>query len=109
DSSQIEKIPIGYLQNVNKKIDTYTHRITSRTEKTLEKLARWENKIQKLLQKADPATAEKLFGSGQPTFSSVLAEYKSGKLQIEKYRADYDSYRDELTTQIKYLESKKDL
>src|SRR5690606_16990299 len=74
DSSQIEKIPIGYLQNVNKKIDTYTHRITSRTEKTLEKLARWENKIQKLLQKADPPTAEKLFGSGQPTFSSVLAE-----------------------------------
>src|SRR5690606_4534375 len=73
DSAQIEKIPIDYIQNVDKKIDKYTHRITNRTEKALEKLSRWENKIQKLLQKADPATAEKLFGPGQPTFSSVLA------------------------------------
>jgi Skp family chaperone for outer membrane proteins len=106
--ASVTEVPVKYLTQVSAKADKYSNRITSKTEKTLAKLSKWEQKIHSLLQKADPATAERLFGAGKPTFTSMLAKVREGKAVADGYKAQYDSYTDKLTTGIKYLESKKD-
>ncbi len=103
----ITEVPLKFIKQTNDKIDKYSNRITSKTEKTLSKLAKWEAKIHRLLQKADPATAERLFGQGRETFASMLQKIKEGKALTDNYKAKYDSYRDKLTTNIKYIESQK--
>ncbi len=104
----LQKIPAKYLSRVENKIDKYSSRITGKTEKTLVKLARWENKIKSLLEQVSPETAQKLFGNNQLTFSSALQKLKEGKAVVEGYRTKYNEYRDKLTTSIKYLEQQKD-
>lgn len=104
----LQKIPVKYLSSIDNKIDKYSNRITSKTEKTLTKLARWENKIKSLLEKVSPETAQKLFSNSQLTFGTALQKLKEGKTVIEGYRAKYNEYRDKLTTSIKYLEEQKD-
>lgn len=104
----IKKIPTKYLKEVNNKVDKYSNRISSKTENTLVKLSKWENKIHSLVQKADPAIAERLFGSGAITFSSMLKKVKEGKSIAENYKAQYDDYRDKLTTGINYMDQQKD-
>jgi hypothetical protein len=44
----ISQVPLKFIKQTNDKIDKYSNRITSKTEKTLEKLTKWENKIHKL-------------------------------------------------------------
>ncbi len=107
DIPNITEVPLKFIKQTNDKIDKYSNRITSKTEKTLAKLAKWEEKIHRLLQKADPATAEKLFGQGRETFASMLQKIKEGKALTDNYKAKFDSYRDKLTTNIKYIESQK--
>ena len=46
----VKEVSYKYIEQVDKKVDQYTHRIASKTEKTLTKLARWEEKIRSLLQ-----------------------------------------------------------
>jgi hypothetical protein len=106
---QLQNIPFKYLKATEKKATIYSNRITGKTEKTLVKLSKWEKKIQSLLEKVNPETATRLFPANQLTFSTALQKYKEGKSIAEGYRASYDQYRDQLTTQIKYLENKKDL
>ena len=103
----LSELPNKYFKEVDKKIDQYSNRITGKTEKTLIKLSRWEKKIQVALEKVNPAAAQRLFGPGRTTFSSMLAKYQSGTEIVEKSKARYDSYRDKLTTSLKYLEDKK--
>lgn len=109
DSSlqQLQQLPEKYFSGIENKVEKYSNRITSKTEKTLEKLSRWENKIKFLLEKTSPETAQKLFAPGQTTFTTVLLKYQEGKRISDGYKASYDQYRDELTTQLKYLEEKK--
>ena len=104
----ITAIPLKFIEQTNKKVDKYSNRITSKTEKTLEKFTKWENKIKGLLQKADPATAERLFGNGSKTFAAMLQKVREGKTLTENYKAKYDEYRDKLTTNIKYIETQKE-
>ena len=104
----VTEVPVKYLTQVSVKADKYSNRITSKTVKTLTKLSKWEQKTHSLLQKADPATAERLFGVGKPTFASMLAKVREGKAVTDGYKAQYDSYTDKLATGIKYLETKKD-
>lgn len=106
---QLQNIPNLYFNTVEKKVTKYSHRITDKTEKTLVKLSRWEKKIQSLLQKVNPEAANKLFAPGQTTFTTVLQKYREGKTITEGYKARYDKYTDDLTTQLKYLEDKKEL
>jgi len=103
----LSELPSKYFKEVDKKIDLYSYRITGKTEKTLLKLSRWEKKIQVALEKVNPAAAQRLFGPGRTTFSSMLAKYQSGTEIVEKSKARYDSYRDKLTTSLKYIEAKK--
>ena len=104
----LQQLPTKYIKQVDAKVDKYTTRITNKTEKTLTKLAKWENKIHTLLQKANPEAAQRLFGNNQLTFASALEKYKKGEAIVAAQKARYDEYRDKLTTSIKYLETKKD-
>ncbi|HMI77951.1 MAG TPA: hypothetical protein VK484_04120 [Ferruginibacter sp.] len=104
----LQNISGNYISKIDNKIDAYSDRITSKTEKTLTKLSKWENKIKSLLEKASPETAEKLFGNNQLTFGAALQKLKEGKAITDGYRAKYDEYRDKLTTSLKYLQNQKD-
>jgi hypothetical protein len=103
----LQQIPTKYITGIDKKVDQYTSRITSKTEKTLTKLSRWEIKIKGLLVKTSPETAERLFGGNQPTFTSLLEKIKEGEAIALQYKAPYDKYRDDVTTSLKYLAQQK--
>jgi hypothetical protein len=111
DSSlqRLQQIPVKYFKDTEKKIDQYSHRISSKTTKTLTKLAKWESKVQRMLQKVNPAAAQQLFANEQRTFKGMLAQYKKGEAVAQQHKAQYDEYRDQLTTQFKYLDSNKSL
>ncbi len=102
-------LPARYLETVSSKADKYYNSITSKTEKTLAKLSKWEGKIKTILEKASPETAQRLFGNRQLTFAGLLQQYKEGKAAADGYRGQYNEYRDKVTTTVKYLEEKKDL
>jgi len=103
----IRQIPNKYIKNVNNKIGQYNDRLTKKTEKTLEKLSKWETKIQSVLQKTSPQTAQRLFGNGQMTFTSLLQKLKNGESITTKYQTQYNAYNDKLTTRLKYLQQQK--
>lgn len=105
----LQEIPDKYISSLDKKIDKYNTRISKKTEKTLQKLSKWEIKIKNTLQKVNPEAANKLFGNNQLTFESLLQKIKQGESVALGYRAQYDKYRDDLTTNIKYLEKQKQL
>jgi hypothetical protein len=100
-------LPVKYFNQIDNKIDRYSSRIISKTEKTLAKLSRWENKIKTLLQKANPEAAERLFGNNQTTFSTLLQKIQEGKTIAENYQAKYDEYRDKLRSSVNYLQQQK--
>lgn len=102
------QIPVKYINTIDKKIDKYSSRVSSKTLKTLTKLSRWENKLKNTLQKVNPDAATKLFGNNQLTFSSLLQQIQKGEAIKLEYRRQYDKYRDDLTTGIKYLEKQKE-
>jgi hypothetical protein len=104
----ITKVPLKFIKQTNDKIEKYSNRITGKTEKTLEKLAKFENRIHKLLLKASPTVAEQLFGQGRETFASMLAKIKEGKSLAENYKAKYNEYSDKLSINISFIETKKD-
>jgi hypothetical protein len=101
----LQKLPLKYINQLDNKIEKYSNRISSKTENTLAKLSRWENKIRTLIEKADPATAERVFGNNQTTFTTLLQQLKEGKSIAANYTAKYDEYRDKLSTSMKYLQT----
>ncbi len=104
----LQKVPVKYLDAVENKIDKYSNRITGKTEKTLAKLSKWENKIKSILDQVSPETSDKLFGNNATTFTSLLKKLQEGKAIAEGYKTKYNEYRDKLTTSVKYLEDQKD-
>lgn len=107
-ADNLQKIPDKYIKQVDNKIEKYSKQLSNKTEKTLAKLSRWESKIHTLLQKVNPEADARLFGNGQATFSSLLQKIKEGKSIAENYKAQYDQYRDKLTSSLKYIEAQKD-
>ncbi len=98
-------LPQKCIAQINNKVDKYYNRITAKTEKTLIKLSRWENKIQRLLQKVNPAAAERLFANKALTFNGMLEKYREGSVVIQQYTKQYDEYRDKLNASIAYVAS----
>ncbi|MCP9749478.1 hypothetical protein [Ferruginibacter sp. HRS2-29] len=105
----LKQIPDKYIDQVNKKIDKYTHRLNSKTEKTLVKLCRWENRVHILLQKTSPETAQRLFANKDLTFAGLLEKLQKGKTIAANTTSQYNEYRDKLSTGLKYLEQQKAL
>lgn len=102
-----QKLSDKYLSKTSNKIGLYKKRVSSKTEKTLTKLSRWEDKIKSLLEKASPETASRLFAPGQPTFKTLLLKLKQGEQLEQEYRASFNGYRDKLNSSIKYIEQQK--
>ncbi len=111
DSSlqQLQQLPNKYFAQVDKKIEKYGHRLTSKTEKTLTKLSRWETRIRGMLQKVSPETAQRLFGNPDMTFSGLLKKLQEGQSLVATSTAQYNDYRDQLSTGLKYIEQQKTL
>lgn len=108
DVPDVTEVPVKYIHKINSKADAYQNRLSKKTIKTLIKLSRWENRLQKIIAKADPALAQKLFSNHKVMFTSMLKKVQEGESLVNSKRAAYDEYRDKLTTQFKYLEEKKD-
>jgi hypothetical protein len=108
-ADSIINLPSKYIKQIDTKVDKYYSRITSKTEKTLEKLSKWENKIHQLLIKVNPDAAERLFNNNQITFAKLLEQYRQGKTIAANYGKQYDEYRDKLTSTMAYLSEKKEL
>ncbi|GAB2831059.1 hypothetical protein [Ferruginibacter profundus] len=104
----LQQVPLKYIHQVDKKIDKYSNRIANKTEKTLTKLSKWENKIHSLLLKVNPEAAQRLFANNQLTFAAALEKYKKGEAVVAAQRMKYDEYRDKLTTSLGYLEQQKE-
>jgi hypothetical protein len=104
----LQQLPLKYISGIDKKVDKYSKRITSKTIQTLEKLSRWESKIKTTLEKISPDAAARLFNN-QTTFSSLLQQIKQGETTVLQARQQYDQYRDQLTTQLKYVEQQKEM
>lgn len=104
---KLRQFPTQYFTKIDHKIDKYQTRLSHKTKKTLAKLSRWENKIQHLLQKVNPQAAEQLFGNGQTTFATVLQKIKEGQSIAQNSQAQYDAYRDKLSSSLAYLAQQK--
>jgi hypothetical protein len=100
---QVQQQAKKYAATIDKKISTYQHRITQKTEKTLTKLAKWENKIKQLVQKVSPTTTQQFFSADKPSFNSLLQQLKSGEQIILLQTARYNQYTDDLQNSVQYL------
>lgn len=98
NSNQVNK----YLNTVENKIDYYKKQSYKKTLKTLQKLARWEKKIQHTLNKIDPHKSKELF-ERSVTFQSLLNEFEKTSRKVLKVKTVYDQKRDEYFTNVKYL------
>ncbi len=107
DSPNITQVPLKFITQSNKKIDSYCDKLHNNTLKTLKKLAEWEGKIKTLLQKTSPAVAEELFNGYSASFASMLAQIENGQQVANQATASYSEYTDKLITHIKYVDSKK--
>lgn len=97
-----------YFNDINNKADKYRQSVTAKTEKTLEKLSRWEDKIKTTLLKVNPKLAEDLFSNEHLTFSSLLQSVRNGESTAANYSASYNKYLDEVNTQTAYFLQQKD-
>ncbi|MCX6319484.1 MAG: hypothetical protein NTW29_19560 [Bacteroidetes bacterium] len=109
DSTQlsIDKLSPKYLEQLAEKSSKYYDALTSKTEKTLERLSKWEAKIKTVLDKVSPETAQRLFANPDLTFAGLLQKFREGKAAADNYKATYNEYRDKVTTTLKYLDEKK--
>jgi hypothetical protein len=106
-AKSLQQIPQKYIQGLDSKMDKYTSRVNTKTEKTLKKLSHLENKIQPILQQADPQAEQRLFGNGQMTFTTLLQQYESGQAISTQCHSQYNAYNDKVTTQLNYLQQQQ--
>lgn len=104
----MEKLATKYLSVVDNKVKKYNNAVSSKIESSLTKLAKWEQKIRRTLEKVDPSTASRLFGNNQTTFQSLLEKYTTTKKITDDYTAAFNHYQDKLNVQVKYLQAQQD-
>jgi hypothetical protein len=96
-----------YLQATNKKVAQYNEAVYGRMTKTLTRLTKWETKIKRILDRTDPATSARLFGSNQLTFSSLLEKLKHTKSLSDQYTGKFNHYTDKLKGRLDYIGEQK--
>ncbi|MEO5890617.1 MAG: hypothetical protein ABIQ31_10210 [Ferruginibacter sp.] len=102
-NNELQRIPGKYFDGLEKKAKQYIRNIDCKTENTLVKLSRWENKIRAILKRVNPEATSLLFSEGRPTFTTVLQEIRNGASFAGQYPAGYNKYLDDVTTRLKYL------
>lgn len=108
DSTSLENIPLKFITNSSKKIQNYSNAVSSKTDKTLSKLIKWENKIKSILERTNPKVAASLFNENHISFQQIKQRVNSGLDFANKVPAQYNQYKDEFTTKIKYIYTQKD-
>lgn len=104
--SLIESNQTKYLNVVNRKLDIFQSRVLSLNRKSYTRLARWEAKLRRQIEKINPALASKLFNDNRFNFSKLESIQRSGEQALLNYRARYDQYRDKVSINVKYLSQK---
>lgn len=99
-----EKSAKDYSEKIFQKVNTYETRLSTKTEKVLTKLSRWENKIRAIVKSADPALEERLFSPNQQTFNGLLTQLKAGESLLTQIETSYNAYLDTITTSLNYLD-----
>ena len=97
-----------YLQATNKKVTQYNEAVYERMTKTLTRLAKWETRIKRILDRTDPGTSARLFGDNQLTFSSLLEKLKHNKSLTDQYTGKFNYYTDKLKGRLDYIGEQKD-
>lgn len=104
--STINSIPNNYYDKIGKKANQYSKRIVTKTEKTLRKLSHWESRVKKTLDKLNPQLSLQLFADNKLTFKKMHEDYLRLNVKadvMQEQIKNYNKYRDELTTGIKFL------
>lgn len=106
DSSRqtISKISRKYVSGLDQKISLYNDRVYKKTIKTLQRLANWENRIKRILERVNPPVSDQLFNRPEFTFKGALDKFTSGEQTFFSKKAIYDAYKDKLITSINYLD-----
>jgi hypothetical protein len=99
------KSGVEYLKITNKKISLYSDRISKKTEKTLKRLMKFEKKVHEILLKVHPETAQKLFGNGRETFTSLYEKLNTNSQYFNENLNKYNSYQDKIFTTAKFIET----
>jgi hypothetical protein len=107
--NEIRKQANKYISQVNRKAVIYKERIGGRIEKTLGRLARWEQKIGEQLQNRHPEIFEQLFGNGRLTFATLLENYGNKSKKLDGYSSRFDDYRDKVNGTVLYLKERDKL
>lgn len=97
-----------YFTGISNKAERYKECLTSKTEKTLEKLCKWEDKVKAILEKVNPEKATELFSGKRPTFNSLLQSIRNGESVADNYQAAYNKYLDDVNTQTAFILQQKD-
>ncbi len=108
-AEHLKQLTGRYFSGLDKKINIYSNRITTKTVRTLTKLSNRKNKILKILLKADPSVAERIFGNNQLVFATLLQQVKQGETIALQVQALYDKYRDDITTNLNYVAQQNEL
>lgn len=101
----MSEVTVLYLTTIEKKVNKYTHAVSKRTIRVLERLSRFEKRIKTGLEKVNPSAAKRLFGDERASFSYVLERIKSGEKISNTYKASFDWYSDKLIVTSRYLVS----
>jgi len=105
--NNLQQIPSRYSNGIDKEINQYCNCIASKTEKTLTKLRRGENKTKPQLPQAFSETVEKLFGEEKITFSNLLQPLKQVEAFAPRYQSSYNKYSDDIISSPGYLIQQK--
>ncbi len=110
EKEQVEKLVQlsgKYLQSTNKKVAKYNEAVYGRMTKTLTRLAKWEARVKRVLDKTSPASSARLFGNNQLTFSTLLEKLRQTKTLTDQYTGKFNHYADKLKGRLDYLEEQK--
>jgi len=106
--SALQALPNKYFKKVNDKVEKYSSRVTGKTEKTLLKLCKWEDKVRKTIEKASPEAAQRLFSNPDMTFAGLLKKVKEKEAMLTAYKGQYNEYLDKLNTNVEYIKQQKE-
>ncbi|OQP55687.1 hypothetical protein A4D02_05130 [Niastella koreensis] len=108
---RIVNFPSSFFTKVNKKTSTLEDRLTSQTEKYLQKQARREEKLKRKLAKVDSAAAKNCFAE-DPTqrYNELIQKLKSDSVRVTKaLNGSYLPYLDSLKGSLSFLNNNPQL
>lgn len=103
--SLLSRIPNRYLDRIHAKAKFVQHRLDKGTEKMLKRMEKLEIQLQNKLQKADPSSAEELFGPASGKVSNLKSKLLAVADQTGMHTGYSDNYTDTLQSSLQFLQA----